>query len=100
MAEHSEHIPPELLAHLCAAPRRAGASSAHRARPPQRLAARPGAVICPVRIVWGTADRLLPGRGRGALPRMSRRRTGSSSTGSATAAARRAAGGRAADPRV
>jgi pimeloyl-ACP methyl ester carboxylesterase len=52
-----EHIPPELLAHLIrgAAACDAAPLLAHAARPWPL-----GAVACPVRVVWGTEDALLP----------------------------------------
>jgi pimeloyl-ACP methyl ester carboxylesterase len=61
MAERWEHIPPELLAHLwhgVVACRGMRALNEHARRngwplDPERL-------MCPVRIVWGAADRLLP----------------------------------------
>ena len=61
MAESWEHIPPELLAHqirgaaACAGLR---ALDAHARRHGWPLDAEQ--VRCPVRIVWGTADRILP----------------------------------------
>ncbi len=61
MAERWEHIPPELLAHLwhgVVACRGMGALNEHARRNGWPLV--PERVICPVRIVWGTADRLLP----------------------------------------
>jgi pimeloyl-ACP methyl ester carboxylesterase len=59
-AERFEHIPPELLAHQIR-----GAASCTAAAPLVAYAAREGwridaeRIDCPVRIVWGTADRLL-----------------------------------------
>jgi pimeloyl-ACP methyl ester carboxylesterase len=60
IAEHYEHIPAELLAHqmlgiaLCEAePMIEYAIRSGYRLDPERIA-------CPVRIVWGTADRLLP----------------------------------------
>jgi pimeloyl-ACP methyl ester carboxylesterase len=56
-----EHIPPALLAHQIA-----GAAACHALEPMLALARRDGwsldaeRIDCPVRIVWGTADRLLP----------------------------------------
>ena len=56
-----EHIPPELLAHQAAGAARcpgADAALAFAARADWALDAE--RIACPVRIVWGTADRLLP----------------------------------------
>lgn len=56
-----EHIPAELLAHLML-----GAAGCHGVVPMVEYAGREGyrldaeAIDCPVRIVWGTDDRLLP----------------------------------------
>jgi pimeloyl-ACP methyl ester carboxylesterase len=53
-----EHIPPALLAHLIR-----GVAACDAAPLLAHAAARPwplGAVTCPVRVVWGTADALLP----------------------------------------
>lgn len=61
IVERFEHIPVELLAHLML-----GAASCAGARPLVDHALRAGwpmdprRVACPVRIAWGTADRLLP----------------------------------------
>ena len=61
MAESWEHIPPELLAHQI---RGAAACSGMRALDAHARAhgwpLEPEQVRCPVRIVWGTADRILP----------------------------------------
>lgn len=55
-----EHIPAELLAHLVRGVARCDAAPlvAHAAGRPWELDA--GAIACPVRIVWGTEDALLP----------------------------------------
>jgi pimeloyl-ACP methyl ester carboxylesterase len=61
MAERWEHIPPQLLAHLwhgVVACRGLHALNEHARRHGWPLD--PEQVTCPVRIVWGTADRLLP----------------------------------------
>ena len=61
MAERWEHIPPELLAHLwhgVVACRGMTALNEHARRNGWPLNAEQ--ITCPVRIVWGTADRLLP----------------------------------------
>jgi pimeloyl-ACP methyl ester carboxylesterase len=61
MAERWEHIPPELLAHIWL-----GAALCPGMRTLNEHARRNGwpldaeRVTCPLRIVWGTADRLLP----------------------------------------
>ena len=61
MAERWEHIPPELLAHQmrgvagCSGMR---ALNDHAGR--QGWPLDPELITCPVRIVWGTADRILP----------------------------------------
>ncbi len=61
IAANSEHIPAELLAHLML-----GAASCRALRPMIEYALREGYrlaagdIDCPVRIVWGTADRILP----------------------------------------
>jgi pimeloyl-ACP methyl ester carboxylesterase len=58
---HFEHIPPELLTHQLR-----GAANCPAARPLMDRALRhhwsldAESITCPVRIVWGTADRLLP----------------------------------------
>jgi pimeloyl-ACP methyl ester carboxylesterase len=56
-----EHIPPELLAHQAAGA--AACPAAHRLID-HALGARwsvdAGRIACPVRVIWGTADRLLP----------------------------------------
>ena len=60
IAESYEHIPPELIAHLMR-----GAADCPAVGPMIELALRehwpldPAAVACPVRFVWGTADRIL-----------------------------------------
>jgi len=61
MAESWEHIPPELLAHQMRGV--AGCSVVRRLNDHARSDGwplDPAAVACPVRIVWGTADRILP----------------------------------------
>ena len=57
-----EHIPAELLAHLTARRRRLhGAPAADRVRACARAtSSTPARSTCPVRIVWGTDDKLLP----------------------------------------
>ena len=61
IATNFEHIPAELLAHQML-----GAASCKAVRPMVEYAIREGygldaeKVACPVRIVWGTDDRLLP----------------------------------------
>jgi pimeloyl-ACP methyl ester carboxylesterase len=61
MAERWEHIPPQLLAHLWH-----GAVACRGMRELNEHARRngwpldPERITCPLRIVWGTADRLLP----------------------------------------
>jgi len=61
MAERWEHIPPALLAHQI---RGAGACAGFAELDAHARAAGwpldPERVTCPVRIVWGTADRILP----------------------------------------
>jgi pimeloyl-ACP methyl ester carboxylesterase len=58
--ESSEHIPPELIVHLMR-----GAADCPGVGPMIELARRdgwplePAAITCPVRFVWGTADRIL-----------------------------------------
>jgi len=60
IVEHHEHLPPELIVHLI------GGAAACDARPMLDLARRADwsvdaeAIACPVRIVWGAADRVLP----------------------------------------
>jgi len=60
IVEHHEHLPSELIAHLI------GGAAACDARPMLDLARRAdwsvdaAAIACPVRIVWGAADRVLP----------------------------------------
>ena len=60
MAESYEHIPPELIVHLMR-----GAADCPAVGPLIELALRdgwpldPAAIGCPVRFVWGTADRIL-----------------------------------------
>jgi pimeloyl-ACP methyl ester carboxylesterase len=61
IVENSEHIPPELLAHQLrgvAGCRAAPSLIEYARRGDWRLDAEK--IDCPVRIVWGTADRLLP----------------------------------------
>jgi pimeloyl-ACP methyl ester carboxylesterase len=59
-AERFEHIPPELIAHLMC-----GAAACEAVAPFSDFARREGwpldaeRIECPVRIVWGTADKLL-----------------------------------------
>ena len=87
-AERFEHIPAELLAHQIR-----GAARCEGVVPLVEHAAREGwridaeRIACPVRVVWGTADRLRPGRPPRPASATSgcRAPTGSSSTGSATA---------------
>ncbi len=61
IVEHSDHIPPELIAHQLL-----GVARCDAALPLIDFALREGYAIeaekvtCPVRIVWGTRDRLLP----------------------------------------
>jgi len=62
LVEHPEHIPPDLAAHIMQ-----GVASATGVRAMVEYALREGyptldasRIDCPVRIVWGTADRLLP----------------------------------------
>jgi len=61
IAANFEHIPAELIAHQML-----GAASCRAVRPMIDYASREGyrldaeRITCPVRIVWGTADRLLP----------------------------------------
>jgi pimeloyl-ACP methyl ester carboxylesterase len=61
IAERSEHLPAELVAHLIC-----GAAACRAVGPLTETARREGftldaeRVACPVRVVWGTADRLLP----------------------------------------
>jgi len=60
-AANSEHIPPELLAHQISGVARCDAVEpliADARRNGWPLDA--GRIACPVRIIWGTADRLLP----------------------------------------
>lgn len=60
IVEHHEHLSADLVAHLIA-----GAASCTAMRPLVELALRDGwpveaaEIACPVRVVWGTADRLL-----------------------------------------
>jgi pimeloyl-ACP methyl ester carboxylesterase len=61
LAERSEHIPADLVAHLIrgvAACDAAEAMIANALREGWPLS--PEAIACPVRVVWGTEDRLLP----------------------------------------
>jgi pimeloyl-ACP methyl ester carboxylesterase len=61
LATNGEHIPTELLSHLmlgAAACHAAPVLIEHASRHAWRLDA--GAITCPVRIVWGTEDRMLP----------------------------------------
>jgi pimeloyl-ACP methyl ester carboxylesterase len=62
IAERYEHIPPDLVAHLMR-----GAAACDATLPLVEHARREGwpledpeRIACPVRVVWGTADRLLP----------------------------------------
>jgi pimeloyl-ACP methyl ester carboxylesterase len=61
VSERWEHVPPELVAHVLV-----GAASCQAVGPLVEVALRerwpldPERVSCPVRMVWGTADRLLP----------------------------------------
>jgi pimeloyl-ACP methyl ester carboxylesterase len=62
LATNYQHIPPQLVAHIIQ-----GVASAPGARAMVEYAMRGGyptldaeRIACPVRIVWGTADRLLP----------------------------------------
>jgi pimeloyl-ACP methyl ester carboxylesterase len=61
IVEHSDHIPGELIGHQLL-----GVARCDGARPLIEYALRAGYAIdaeritCPVRVVWGTADRLLP----------------------------------------
>jgi pimeloyl-ACP methyl ester carboxylesterase len=60
IATNFEHIPPDLIAHLII-----GAATCDAVQPLVELARREGwrldaeKIACPVRVVWGTADRLL-----------------------------------------
>ena len=61
VAEHGERIPPELIAHQLLAIARCDAAQAlidHALESDWQLDAE--RITCPVRIVWGSADRLLP----------------------------------------
>ena len=83
-----EHIPAELLAHLMVGAAASPAASAlieHALR--ERWSIDAERITCPVRIVWGTADRLLPwpGRRRATATTGSPTPTGWSSTAWATA---------------
>ena len=61
VAENFEHIPPDLIAHQIH-----GVASCDAVRPMVAFATREGydldaaAITCPVRIVWGSEDKLLP----------------------------------------
>ena len=56
-----EHIPPDLLAHLMLGIARCtGAPRMIEAARRDGYPLDPAAIACPVRVVWGTADRLLP----------------------------------------
>ncbi len=60
MTTHYEHIPPDLIAHLMlgiASCRAAGSLIENALREGWTLDVQ--SITCPVRIVWGTADRLL-----------------------------------------
>jgi pimeloyl-ACP methyl ester carboxylesterase len=61
IATNFEHIPTELLAHLMLGAASCGAALPlidHALREGWRLDAE--RITCPVRVVWGTADRLMP----------------------------------------
>src|SRR5262249_27821286 len=60
IVERYEHIPPELVAHQIVAAARCDAEALldNARREPWHLDAQ--RIACPVRMVWGTSDRLLP----------------------------------------
>jgi pimeloyl-ACP methyl ester carboxylesterase len=60
IAEHWEHIPAELVAHLIAAAAQSDAGPLIDYAIGSSWEFDPERIGCPVRIVWGTADRLLP----------------------------------------
>ncbi len=61
MTERCDHIPPELLAHqMLATATCPGLQTLNEAALREGYALDAERVTCPVRIVWGTADRLLP----------------------------------------
>lgn len=61
IAEHFEHIPAELLVHqLLGIARCEGAPALIEGALAHGWPLDPARITCPVRIVWGTADRLLP----------------------------------------
>jgi pimeloyl-ACP methyl ester carboxylesterase len=61
LTEHGEDLPPDLVAHLIAgaAACRGGPAMIELARRGGAYRLDPQRVTCPVRIVWGTADRML-----------------------------------------
>jgi pimeloyl-ACP methyl ester carboxylesterase len=74
VTERSEHLPPELVAHLAVGGARADAANLLATARQAEWSLDPDRVDVPVRIVWGTADRLLPwpeaaARWREGLPR-------------------------------
>jgi len=63
IAENFEHIPVELLAHQLLGGAKCAAAAAmidHGLRAEDGWSLQAEKITCPVRIVWGTADRLLP----------------------------------------
>ena len=61
VSERYEHIPRDLIAHLvCAAAACPDAARLLEAADRETWTLEPERITCPVRIVWGTADRLLP----------------------------------------
>ena len=99
-----EHIPAELLAHQTR-----GVAACEGVMPMSEFAKREGyeldaeKITCPVRVVWGTEDKLLPWpSAAGALPRglAPARRLGRARRRRPQPAARRPARDRAADPRI
>ena len=88
MVSSSEHLPVELLAHMMR-----GAAACQAVRPLVDAALRTGwpldaeRIECPVRVVWGTADRILewPSTAAATARRGCRTPIGSSSTTSGTA---------------
>jgi pimeloyl-ACP methyl ester carboxylesterase len=61
IAERFDHIPAELVAHLIRGAAACGGAPAMLAYAAEHgWPLLPGAIDCPVRVVWGTSDRLLP----------------------------------------
>jgi pimeloyl-ACP methyl ester carboxylesterase len=60
LAERYEHIPPELLAHQLVGAARCAAAPLAELALREGWSLDPSAIDCPVRVVWGACDRVLP----------------------------------------